>query len=358
MSRIRRWWPALAVCAAACAGSGGAPSAAVSSAGASPHGALPVDCAACHTAEAWTPLRSDPAFDHDDDTRFPLRGRHAAVACAACHLDLRLDQPEAAPDQCSACHVDVHRGRLGEACGECHSSVDFGLVDGGDVHARTGFPLTGSHRRLACERCHASSPEGNFLPEPRECVACHRSDLQSAALDHVGAGFPLTCEGCHSTLAWGSGVAFPHGASTGFPLVGAHARIGCEGCHQIPGFALKVGPPAAPADCVACHRADGDAAHGGAGFPDICGDCHDQSRWTGAEFREHDQIAFPIYRGAHAGRWSSCADCHPGPSTASGFSCVGCHEHSRSRMDDKHREISGYAWESALCLSCHPTGDD
>ena len=35
-------------------------------------------------------------------------------------------------------------------------------------------------------------------------------------------------------------------------------------------------------------------------------------------------------------------------------SCFDCH--SQQDMDDKHREESGYAYDSPTCLSCHPTG--
>ena len=36
--------------------------------------------------------------------------------------------------------------------------------------------------------------------------------------------------------------------------------------------------------------------------------------------------------------------------------CLNCHEHSRSEMDDNHNEVSGYVYDSQACLSCHPNG--
>jgi hypothetical protein len=78
--------------------------------------------------------------------------------------------------------------------------------------------------------------------------------------------------------------------------------------------------------------------------------------WGDATFEQHDQV-FPINSGAHAGRWTSCADCHTVPDDFSSFSCLTCHEHSQARMDDKHLgEVSGYVYESSACLSCHPRG--
>ncbi|HYE94791.1 MAG TPA: hypothetical protein VD962_01170, partial [Rubricoccaceae bacterium] len=87
----------------------------------SPHGDIDIACEACHTPNAWVPLREDLAFDHDRDTPFALTGRHEQANCRGCHLDLRFDQPDVAPDACASCHLDVHRGQLGADCQQCHS---------------------------------------------------------------------------------------------------------------------------------------------------------------------------------------------------------------------------------------------
>ena len=39
-------------------------------------------------------------------------------------------------------------------------------------------------------------------------------------------------------------------------------------------------------------------------------------------------------------------------------SCIDCHAHRRSEMDDEHRDVSGYSWSSPACYSCHPNGSD
>lgn len=56
------------------------------------------------------------------------------------------------------------------------------------------------------------------------------------------------------------------------------------------------------------------------------------------------------------GEWSSCTDCHSNSANYAEFSCLGCHEHSRSEMDGEHDEVGGYSWESQACLQCHPNG--
>ncbi len=60
----------------------------------------------------------------------------------------------------------------------------------------------------------------------------------------------------------------------------------------------------------------------------------------------------------------ACTSCHTSEGTFADFSCVSCHEHrptgvdpdgSRG-MDDVHRAISSYRYDSGSCLSCHGNG--
>ena len=53
----------------------------------------------------------------------------------------------------------------------------------------------------------------------------------------------------------------------------------------------------------------GEIEVGDAGFSTDCLLCHNMVTWLGATF-DHDSEYFPIYSGAHRGRWSSCATCH------------------------------------------------
>ena len=61
-------------------------------------------CAACHTADGWRKV----AFAHDR-TGFALTGRHAEIACGACHEGSDFSRPLAR--NCASCHQDVHAGR-------------------------------------------------------------------------------------------------------------------------------------------------------------------------------------------------------------------------------------------------------
>ena len=78
--------------------------------------------------------------------------------------------------------------------------------------------------------------------------------------------------------------------------------------------------------------------------------------WKPAEFAIHDAQFFPIFSGAHNGEWTSCTECHSNPANYSVFTCIDCHEHNRTDMDDKHSGENGYEYSSLACLDCHPTG--
>jgi len=326
----------------------------------SPHGRLPggLDCSACHTSQGWRPLKSPTDFDHDVATPFVLTGRHAELVCTRCHLKLRFDESELSGADCTVCHVDVHQGRMRGTCIACHNATAFNQVPRLSVHARTSFPLTGAHLQVACESCHRDDRGGAFTSLATECVACHESDFRSAqSVDHVAAGFSTSCETCHGNLAWGSGAAFDHvTASGGFPLRGSHATLRCESCHNMPSLDLKFSASGVN-DCYACHAPDYGLAHAGSGFPTACAGCHRETRWGDATFADHDRQYFPITSGAHRGTWSGCETCHTVPSDFRSFTCFNCHEHSRDRMDAKHREeVRGYAYDSNLCYSCHRNG--
>jgi len=89
--------------------------------------------------------------------------------------------------------------------------------------------------------------------------------------------------------------------------------------------------------------------------PQTCEICHSFYSWKPAQFTEHDGI-FPIFSGNHAGEWNECSDCHISPGNFQIFSCLNCHEHRKDRMDNEHREVNGYLYESNACYNCHPNG--
>jgi hypothetical protein len=80
-------------------------------------------CASCHTTESFHVIRKE-GFNHDR-TRYPLRGKHAAVECNACHDPRTAWGPKPAFATCGACHRDAHAGTATLAgkpsdCAACH----------------------------------------------------------------------------------------------------------------------------------------------------------------------------------------------------------------------------------------------
>jgi hypothetical protein len=212
-------------------------------------------CELCHDAFDWTRV----AFRHDRDTRYALRGRHAAVRCDACHAG-RLYEDKLAAD-CHACHRkdDRHKGELGDRCAGCHDETGWKVAR--FDHARTRFALAGAHARLECRSCHRTAL---YRDAPRDCHGCHRPDDR-----HEGT-LGRECAQCHNVRDWRT-WDFDH-RRTRFALDGGHAGLACRKCHVMPGQ----GVAPLPVDCASCHR--GDDVHRGEYGAD-CARCHVAKTW-------------------------------------------------------------------------------
>ncbi|HUX32828.1 MAG TPA: hypothetical protein VMV51_03080 [Gemmatimonadaceae bacterium] len=313
-----------------------------------PHAAagFPTACETCHTTANWT----SATFNHST-TQFPLTGAHLAAVCSACHGDGVYKGKSTA---CVSCHQTDYNSTANPphaasgfptTCDNCHGTSSWTAPFD---HSTTQFPLTGGHLAVACSACHG---DGVYKGKSTLCVSCHQADFASTTNPpHASAGFPTTCETCHSTANWTS-ATFDHN-TTQFPLTGAHVSVACTACH---GDGVYKGKPTT---CVSCHLANYNAtsnpAHAAAGFPTTCAQCHTTATWAGATF-DHDGSFFPIYSGTHKGRWSTCADCHTSPSNYAVFTCTGaCH--TQSNTDSHHQGVSGYRYDSNACYSCHRNG--
>ncbi len=232
-----------------------------------PHkGELGDRCERCHADADW---RRNINFNHNN-TRFPLVGQHADAQCESCHKSQAF---KGAPVKCESCHQDTfHKGRLGAEpeCGACHNA--FGWKQWRFDHARqTRFALTGSHERLACEKCHTAANPAT-LKLPTACIACHK-DYHRGNL-----GAEPKCESCHDTVAWPR-WRFNHAALANYPLIGGHASLTCERCHVVknpPNLKLA-------SECISCHRRD-DTHHGS--FGPACERCHTSVGWRRVTIRQ------------------------------------------------------------------------
>lgn len=211
-------------------------------------------CETCHNARDWKPS----IFDHDKETKYLLKGKHRDTKCDACHLPEKGNIYQAKLENaCIACHKkdDKHKGQLGNKCESCHNEKRW--KDAPYDHNKSRFPLTGSHAKTECKKCHQTPA---FHDTPSTCNGCHEKDDK-----HKGR-FGTKCESCHYTGTWKS-WDFDH-AKTRYPLDGAHKKVDCYDCHKDHNKPGRV--------CVACHVKDD--AHDG-GFGGQCERCHVTSDW-------------------------------------------------------------------------------
>jgi hypothetical protein len=354
---------------------------------ADPHaGRFGATCETCHRVSAWKELDA-AGFDHER-TRYPLRGRHAAVACADCHDESRAWGKKPRFDRCDACHVDAHAGTAtlaGRAsdCASCHGVEGFApSTFTVALHAKSRYPLEGKHRGVSCSACHLKHPTGipaaslgpaavQLRPRHGACADCH-----GAPHGDQFAGDPKgqACVSCHDLQAFRpSRYTVAMHAKSAFPLDGAHGGAACRACHDahragLPafrdperfgpaGFAMK---PAERA-CADCHT----DPHKGR-LKAACADCHGVATFRPARIgvAEHDRTKFPL-QGAH--RAVPCADCHgelrrdpphstlvraPRPPADLTFAvarreCAACHQSPHGNQFDRP------AGSARACERCH-----
>ncbi len=152
-----------------------------------PHAPLAIEaregCQRCHGDVSFRAL---VAFEHDW-TGYPLVGRHAALACDACHAPSAVRAAGCVLGlvpgrRCADCHADPHGGQFSVDgavdCARCHA-MDRPFDDLDFDHAATRFPLDATHAGLECGACHraATTRDGRSLvryrPLGTQCADCH-----------------------------------------------------------------------------------------------------------------------------------------------------------------------------------------
>ena len=284
-------------------------------------------CASCHPDHAGTGFALI-AWNADSLSRFDHRragwaldGAHRTARCDACHaaefrrgeVAARAPKPGAGhwtglETACVSCHADVHRGAVQPACQSCHA-VDRWVPAPGFDHDSTDYPLTGRHRNVTCESCHAaragalrpgaSRIDPAFRPlRAAECSGCH-ADTHAGRLG--GA-----CAQCHVTTGFVDRKpgGFDH-SKTRYPLRGRHAAVRCDACHA----GTVGGKRPAFATCAACHADPHAGTATLAGKPADCAGCHDERAFRPATFTadRHRNTKYPL-DGRHA--TVPCNGCH------------------------------------------------
>ncbi len=285
-------------------------------------GQLGARCEKCHDESKWKTAR----FDHERDTRFPLRFKHREAKCASCHKVAGFR--DHLPLKCASCHArddqqKGHKGRYGDKCQTCHNEKAWKppLFD----HGRdTRYSLRGKHVTTKCDSCHRAPLYQEKLDT--RCHACHeRDDKHKARLGN-------DCRSCHSERGWRE-TTFDHDRSR-FQLLGRHVRVDCRKCHVTPEYKDT------KSECVSCHVKDD--AHKGR-FAPKCEDCHDAQAWKGTRY-DHDRHTHFKLEGAHIK--AKCHACHKEPvkdKLVLASDCLSCH-----KDDDVHTNTLG-----PLCQRCH-----
>jgi hypothetical protein len=300
------------------------------------------DCSRCHTPASW--LVNNITQLHQM-SRFPLVGPHRTADCASCHKSenpLRFDVPGV---NCIDCHRDKYNATTSpnhvqagysEDCSGCHLITSFTWTGAGFNHSF--FPLNKGHSNRACSECHIG---GNYTNISTDCYSCHQAKYESTTNpNHIAAGFPKTCETCHTLDPGWSPAKFNH---SNFQLTLGHANLNCTDCH-IGGNYNNT-----PTDCYSCHKTKYDNTtnpnHASLGFSTTCTQCHTTNPgWKPAKYAQHDAI-FPIYSGTHRGKWNSCSDCHTNPANYAFCNCLICHTNAH-----------GGQYTNDRCLECHKNG--
>ena len=309
---------------------------------------FPQDCAICHTTVQW----KGAVFDH---SRTGIPAHRRAPQCRL-HPVPRQQPLRGTPTQCSACHLadynkttNPNHAAAGfpQDCSLCHTPTSWAGATFNHT-AATKFPLTGAHLSVQCSTCHKNNV---FAGLSTACVSCHLAAYNGTTNpNHVAAGFPQDCSHLPHDRG-GVGWRDLRPQQDGVPADRGASEVQCTSA--TPGKYAGT-----PTDCDACHLTEYTSTtnpnHVAAGFPHTCSLCHTTTTWTGATF---NHTGFPIYSGSHQGRWTACGDCHTNSSNYSVFSCLTCHAHEKTTMDQKHAGIGSYIYNSANCYACHPTGE-
>ncbi len=318
-----------------------------------PHeGQFQQDCSQCHSESGWKKTH----FDHEA-TRYPLRGKHAELACKQCHENHKFRGVAFA--ECRDCHEkDPHFGQFPDDCARCHR------VDGFDKllfdHQASLYPLTGKHREVACEKCHATEtgakfPKGiatavRYRPLQTRCGGCHVDP-------HFGQfQKEKDCESCHPTEGFTKDhLRFEHDRDSRFPLEGRHRQSLCQDCHPTERGPFPDGSgmvvrykPLSPL-CIACHDNVHDELWWKSSNKSMtvrCESCHSSETFELHDF-DHNRASLRL-TGAHAGL--ACERCHDFAKVRDRSFVLFRTENDRG-CGDCHRSPHMRGMER--CLDCH-----
>jgi hypothetical protein len=304
------------------------------------------ECAECHKVDGWKP--SQFGVKEHVMSRYPLEGKHAAVACDKCHTPAGKDTAYHVKFAvCTDCHQDAHDKQFAAApyqnrCEDCHTVKDFHRSTFTIAkHQKTRYALTGAHVAVGCADCHKVGLAGRkdkILPfhfDDMTCTACHTDPHKGEFKERMAAkranGTPLGCQACHTSKSWIDISGFDH-SKTKFALSGAHRGVACNECHKALPGTHEIQFKGAPKDCEGCHTDPHGAQFAAKDGITKCGDCHVDQRWAPSTFDHDKRTQFPL-TGGHEN-----------------VGCPMCHTLQR---EVQGKSILFYKPTSKICSDCH-----
>jgi hypothetical protein len=349
-----------------------------------PHGGkFGASCSECHQTRSFTVIDSK-GFNHSR-TRYPLVGKHASVACAACHEPGGVKKKDPPFATCSTCHSDAHNGlaTLGGKpvdCAACHTPQGYVPATYTVAqHRNAKYPLEGKHQTVTCGSCHvrqrgpaARAALGVSMvvmrPPAGRCTDCHQQDHGTQLGERPDKG---QCSACHTVNGWSpSTFGVAEHDKLRFTLTGEHLKAACRDCHDadrrgLPLLPASLSAPAAMGrarivfripeqDCGECHvdsHRGRLAAQQAGGSDGACTACHNTDRFrpSTVDVAAHLKYGFRL-DGAHGA--VPCTACH---------TTIGATRPTVTLVGLRHD--AGAAWlfptKGRACAACHtsPHGD-
>jgi hypothetical protein len=286
-------------------------------------------CSSCHSETKWNDIHD---FNHNEQTRYPLDGKHLDLKCAECHLPQIKTSKNLTPPKpkygiykwdafetktCETCHDSPHnkefsKDLLKKRCTECHTAESwYTLKNGGGFdHDKTRFSLSGNHKTIRCSECHGPSGKQIFKFKSADkefCIDCHNDIHKNQFSSKIET---QKCGDCHSSVNFKERKKFEHN-NTSYDLFGTHLKIKCEECHSPTENKTKISSPntskkTAPEgqifklgifkfpqvkekDCSACHK----DYHNGQ-LDNNCKKCHQESKWTETNFDHNEDSKYRL----------------------------------------------------------------
>lgn len=332
-----------------------------------PHaGRFPGACSKCHVTSDFHTIGKQN-FNHEL-TRYPLRGKHASVACEKCH-DAGAGGPKPKFALCTDCHKDAHAGTAtlaGKAvdCAACHDVKGFeNSIYTAAQHQQSAYPLEGRHAAAECAKCHVQKPAGAatvaalgtarvvMRPVHGACVDCH-ADPHAGRFRPTGARPQKNdCRACHDLGKFRpSNYDDVMHAGCVFRLEGAHQAVPCQSCHD------ELKAPASRATliadapnmrplrfdnprraCVDCHKSPHGEQFAHRKDKGACDGCHGAEAFAPAGKFDHNKDSAFKLEGAHLK--TECASCHP------------------SNPGPDGKPVTIYRPTPTKCEACHAAGE-